>query len=147
MSIQARLHIPAEWLNSDSDTLNAPPFHVRKIPLIHPDAEAFRARDGRFSIERHSVFSALEQPVDVIRSMNIFNRIYFPPERLTEGARAVWRSLKSGGWWIVGRTWRESPPSSDVSIFEKEPGGFRLVKRYGEGSEIESIALADGISS
>jgi hypothetical protein len=140
-SMQAGLNIPADWLVSGADPLRAPPFQLRKISVVHPDAEALRVRDPRFTIERHSVFSALSQPIDLIRSMNIFNRSYFPPARLTEGARAVWQSLKPGGWWIAGRTWREDPPASHVSVLEKEPGGFRLVERYGDGSEIEPLAL------
>jgi hypothetical protein len=139
--MQARLSIPADWLDSSAVTLAVPPFQLCKISVIHPDAEALRSRDPRFSIERHSVFAALPQPVDVIRSMNIFNRTYFPTERLTEGALAVWRSLKPGGWWIVGRTWQEDPPAHHVSVLEKNSSGFQLVERYGDGSEIESLAL------
>jgi hypothetical protein len=140
-SMQARLSIPADWLDSSSEAFTVAPFQVRRISVVHPDAEALRSRDPRFSIERHSVFAPLPQPVDIIRSMNIFNKTYFSTERLTEGAQAVWRSLKPGGWWIVGRTWREDPPAHHVSILEKKLGGFQLVERYGDGSEIESLAL------
>jgi hypothetical protein len=139
--MRARLSIPADWLDSSALTLSVPPFHLRKIPVVHPEAEALRSRDPRFSIGRHSVFAALPQPVDLIRSMNIFNRSYFPAERLTEGAQAVWRSLRPGGWWIVGRTWQEDPPAHHVSILEKNLAGFQLLERYGEGSEIEPLAL------
>jgi hypothetical protein len=141
-SMKARLNIPADWLDSSADTITVPPFQLRKLSVVHPDAQALRARVPRFSIERHSVFAALSQPVDVIRSMNIFNRSYFTTERLTEGAQAVWHSLKPGGWWIVGRTWQENPPAHHVSVLEKNVGGFQLVERYGDGSEIESLALA-----
>jgi hypothetical protein len=139
--MRATLIIPEDWLDSSAVTLTVPPFNLRKISVIHPDAEALQSRDPRFSIERHSVFSALPQPVDIIRSMNIFNRTYFPTERLTEGAQAIWRSLKPSGWWIVGRTWREDPPAHHVSVLEKTPSGFQLVERYGDGSEVESLAL------
>jgi|GEM_PF-2807214 len=83
------------------------------------------------------------EPVDVIRSMNIFNTGYFEPPRLAEGARAVWSSLKPGGVWIVGRTWQEKPPSHNVSFFERTGNGFKLLRRYGDGSEIESIVLQE----
>ena len=139
--IQTRLSVPADWLDSSAVTLTVPPFHLRKISVIHPDAESLRSRDPRFSVERHSVFAALPQPVDVIRSMNIFNLTYFPTERLAEGAQAVWRSLKPGGLWIAGRTWQEDPPAHNVSVLEKTQGGFQLVEHFGDGSEIESLAL------
>jgi hypothetical protein len=140
-AIKATLSIPADWLESTDVTLTIPPYHLRKLPVIHPDAEALRSRDRRFSIGRHSVFAALNQPVDIIRSMNIFNRAYFPPERLTAGTRAVWHSLKLGGLWIGGRTWQDDPPAHNVSILEKTVAGFRLIGRLGDGSEIESLAL------
>ena len=139
--LKSRLTIPEEWLDSESDTLSLPPYRLRKLPMVHPEAAAFRARNGRFSIVRHSAFDALPQPVDVIRSMNIYNISYFDSAQLAAGARAVWRSLRPGGLWIVGRTWREQPPSHNVSFFEKTNAGFELVRRYGKGSEIESIAL------
>jgi len=43
----------------------------------------------------------------------------------------------------VGRTWQETPPSHNVSIFEKTEAGFKLACRYGEGSEIESLVLQE----
>jgi hypothetical protein len=137
----ACLAIPAEWLDSDSDSLSRPPFVARKLPMVHPDAVLFRARNERFSIARHSAFDALPRPVDVIRSMNIYNLSYFEPPQLLEGAKAVWKSLKPGGLWIAGRTWHETPPSHNVSIFERTDAGFQLARRYGDGSEIESIVL------
>src|SRR5262249_20781858 len=139
--MKANLKVPSEWLDSSAETLMAPPYAVQKIPVIHPEAEMLRARDPRFLIVRHSVFQSLTGPVDVIRSMNIFNRGYFSSERLAEGVHAVWRSLKAGGMWIAGRTWREGPPAHHVSLFEKDAAGFRLVERTGEGSEIETLAL------
>jgi hypothetical protein len=144
--VKSRLTIPSEWLNSDSDALSSPPFAVRKLPMIHPEAALFRARNERFSIARHSAFDVLSRPADVIRSMNIYNPGYFGPPQLAEGARAVWSSLKPGGWWVVGRTWRENPPDHHVSILEKNGAGFRLASRYGDGSEIESLVLEQAFS-
>jgi hypothetical protein len=139
--VNARLAIPAEWLDSGSDPLSRPPFVARKLPVVHPEAVLFHTRNDRFSITRHSAFDALPQPVDVIRSMNIYNLSYFEPPQLLEGAKAVWRSLKLRGVWIVGRTSEETPPSHNVSIFERTDAGFRLARRCGDGSEIESIVL------
>ena len=133
--------IPAEWLDSDSDSLTLPPCMVRKLPMIHPEAALFRARNSRFSISRHSVFEPLSQPADVIRSMNIYNLTYFDTPQLAAGVKAVWSSLKPGGLWIVGRTWRENPPAHNVSIFERMDAGFELVRQYGDGSEIDPIIL------
>jgi hypothetical protein len=151
--VNARLEIPAEWLDSDSDSLSRPPFMARKLPMVHPEAALFQARSQRFSISRHSAFEALSRQADVIRSMNIYNLGYFKPPQLKEGVKAVWSSLKPGGLWIVGRTWQKQPPSHDVSIFEKINGekadedrtdaAFRLVCRCGKGSEIESLVLQE----
>ncbi len=139
--VQTRLAIPVTWLESDGDSLSQPPFEVRKLPMVHPEAALFRMRNDPFSIARHSAFEALSKPVDVIRSMNIYNLGYFEPPQLLEGAKAVWKSLKPGGLWIVGRTWQEDPPSHNVSLFERTDAGFQLAQRHGEGSEIESLVL------
>jgi hypothetical protein len=139
--LKSSLAIPEDWLDSESESLSLPPYQLRKLPMVHPEAAAYQLRNARFSIARHSAFDVLLEPVDVIRSMNIYNISYFDSAQLAAGARAIWRSLRPGGLWIVGRTWQEQPPSHNVSFFEKTNSGFQLVRRYGEGSEIESIVL------
>jgi len=140
-TIKTQIEIPAGWLESPGETLPAPPFQLRKIHAVHPEAQALQARDGRFLIRRHSVFEALQEPVDVIRTMNIFNRIYFSDERLLAGAQAVWSSLKPGGLWIVGRTWSDNPPTNHATVLERTADGFQLVEKYGEGSEIVPLVV------
>jgi hypothetical protein len=132
--------IPKSWLDSDAEHLSIPPFEARKLPVIHPEARALAERDRRFSICRHSAFEPLDAPVDVIRTMNIFNRAYFPVERLVQGTRAVASSLRTGGCWIVGRT--VDPTRNTVSVLEKTDSGFRVLERINGGSEIEDLALA-----
>ena len=133
-------HIPEPWLRAEhAEPLDLPPFVLRKIPLIHPDALALRARSDKFAIAMHSAFELLERPCDIIRTMNIFNLKYFSEARLGEGVEAVKRSLVQGGIWIVGRTYQEDPPAHDASIFIKDGDGFRLLERYGKGSEVEPL--------
>lgn len=142
-SLRETWKIPAEWLHSEcAEPFEQPPFVFRKIPLIHPEAESLRRSSGRFSIRHHSVFDAAPKPCDVVRTMNIFNLAYFPKERLLEGARAVALSLPKGGLWIVGRTVAENPPVHHVSLLIREARGFRLLERFGSGSEIEDLVLA-----
>ena len=132
------LRIPPEWINSDSQELVTGEATLRKLPLTHPRARMLAANEPRFSIRRHSAFEPTERPADVIRTMNIFNRTYFSPERLRDGARAVWRSLKPGGTWIVGRT-TEIERRNDATVFERGESGFRVLARTGHGSEIEDL--------
>lgn len=138
---RGRLHLPPEWLDSPENSLSAPPLTFRKIPLIHPEAAALSAQEPRFTITRHSAFAVIDEPADVIRSMNIFNRAYFPEERLLAAARAVWRSLRTLGWWIVGRTVEDDPPVHSASVLEKSRDGFRVIQRHGGGSELEPLAM------
>ena len=126
---------PPAWTNASG-------VRLLRLPLIHPEAEALHRSDPRFSVAEHSAFVPLQIPVDVIRSMNIFNQSYFPPERLATGARAVWHSLRTGGIWIVGRTVQPNPPIHEVSLFARTDSGFTLLSRIGPGSEIESLVLA-----
>ena len=142
---RANWKLPAAWLNRDlfsTPDLTQDGVVFRKIPIVHPEAGAFARQDPRFRVLQHSAFEALATPVDVIRSMNIFNNAYFPPARLAEGARAVWHSLRNGGIWIVGRTISEDPPVHQVSVFTRTADGFTLLWRNGPGSEIEALVLA-----
>jgi len=134
--------IPMDWLGGDGQTLEQPPYRFRKILLIHPQADALRRRSSRFTVRKHSAFDPLAEPADVIRTMNIFNPSYFDKTRLSDGARNVWRSLRPGGIWIVGRTWQDNPPRHRASVFQRQDGGFQLLERYEDGSEIDDIVLA-----
>lgn len=138
----------ALWATLPPEALEAPTWshasgvRLLRLPLIHPEAAALQLSDPRFSLTKHSAFVRLENPVDVIRTMNIFNRSYFPPERLAEGARAVWQSLRPDGIWIVGRTVQSDPPIHEVSVMARTGQGFALLDRIGPGSEIEPLVLA-----
>jgi hypothetical protein len=136
--------IPKTWLESESpEPFSQKPYVFAQIPLIHPEAQALRRSSDRFSIRRHSVFEPSDQLSNVIRTMNILNLAYFAKEKLHEGARAVAHSLVDGGIWIVGRTVRENPPEHHASLFVREKTGFRLLDRFGSGSEIEPLVLND----
>jgi hypothetical protein len=124
------------------DGLNIGSLRLQKISVIHPNAEYLRSQDRRFSIIRHSALEPLPEPVTAIRTMNLLSRAYFSPDHLSRAVNAAFLSLKPGGLWIVGRTRQEQPPIHDVSILEKGSNGFCLVERFGQGAEIESIALS-----
>ncbi len=126
----------------ESDELHKPPYSFRKIPMVHPTAELLRRSNPAFRIERHSVFESLAYPCDVIRTMNIFNTGYFEQERLRQGAQSVWRSLKPGGVWIVGRTIEADPPEHHASVLVRTADRFHLHERHVEKSEVEDLALA-----
>lgn len=140
--LRAEWKIPQAWLESKNSELTAGRFQFRKISVTHPEAENLARTDSRFTVRQHSAFDSLAEPVDVIRTMNIFNNAYFSQERLTEGARAVWRSLVPGGVWVVGRTVRQNPPHHEVSYFTRTGSGFELIERVDKGSEIEGLVLA-----
>src|SRR5665213_2820213 len=47
--IESGLRIPPEWFDSDSVSLSLLPFAVRKLPMVHPEAVAFRERNATAS--------------------------------------------------------------------------------------------------
>lgn len=140
--LRAKWVLPDDWLNSSATEYQDGSLSFRKIPLIHPKALAFRRECDRFDIRRHSAFEALDKPVHVIRTMNIFNLNYFSKSDLTAGVRAVFDSLVEGGVWIVGRTHEGKRLQHDVSGFVKHQGGLTLLDHYGRGSEIDQIAYS-----
>jgi hypothetical protein len=138
--LRQTLNIPQAWLDSDAETLTIPPYHLRRIPMTHPEARELAQRDERFSIRRHSAFESLAEPVDVIRTMNLLTTVYFTNARIGEGARAVWQSLVPDGFWIVGRTMEETLVHN-ASVLKKTVRGFDVVTRIGDGSDIENQVL------
>lgn len=139
--LRQTLHIPQAWLDSDEETLTVPPYHLRRIPMTHPEARELAQRDERFSIRRHSAFEPLAAPVEVVRTMNLLTTVYFTAARIGEGARAVWQSLVPDGFWIVGRTMEETLVHN-ASVLKKTAGGFDVVARIGDGADIEQQVLA-----
>ena len=115
---------------------------VSVISCLHPQARRLRARDPRFRVVLRSVFEPTP-PVDVVRTMNIFNLDYFPEARLAAGVGAVWASLKPGALWIVGST-LESDHSNHATLFERAAAGWTVLERLGRGVEAEALMLSVG---
>ncbi len=138
---QGKLNFFSASTEAGQNSAHRAPFVIREISLIHPNAAALSRATDSFRIEQHSIFEPLARRCQVIRTMNILNRKYFPPSRLTEGARSVWKSLLPDGIWVVGRTIHEPPPVSHASILKKTAGGFEVLSRHVEKSEIEDLVL------
>jgi hypothetical protein len=134
-SIVSKYH----WADFDDPTeYSVPPYRIRLLPLVHPEANAMRRETQQFRIVPHSVLSPLPQPVHVIRTMNIYHHRYFADADLVKGSKAVFDSLVLGGMWIVGRTVEERKPArNEVSILRKIPLGFQVFDRLNGGSELE----------
>ncbi|MFL6451442.1 MAG: hypothetical protein ACJ746_27755, partial [Bryobacteraceae bacterium] len=139
--VRSSMNLPSSSSLSDGILQGAHGFEIRKLPVIHPEALRLAKVDSRFSIQRHSAFERSDEPCNVIRTMNIYNRAYFSEERLREGVRAVLASLAPQGIWIVGRTADEAATSHNVTVFRKrENGVLEVLERVGQGSEIEDLA-------
>lgn len=116
-------------------------WQIRRIPFTHPLARELARRNPRFQFRLRSVFDHTGPACDVLRTMNIFNRSYFPPGDLARGADAVFQSLRPGGIWIVGRTWEEDS-SNHASLLRRSERGWELLQRIGGGWEMEQAALS-----
>ena len=145
-SFAEKFHLPAEWSSLDlrQEWISVPPFTMRQLPLIHP--EVLRLRSERFRLRKHSIFSPLPVPVDVIRTMNILNLAYFSEPQLQLAIRSVYQSLHTGGIWIVGRTLDEELSRHEVTVFRKTLEGWEVLFRVGSGSEIEQIVNSSSVS-
>jgi hypothetical protein len=140
--VRRSLELPSSSTLTEETTVDANGWEIRKLPLVHPEALKLARHDSRFFIRSHSAFTHADQPCHVIRTMNIYNRAYFPEDRLREGVRAVLGSLTPDGIWIVGRTADEAATSHNATVFRKEEGGtLEIIERVGLGSEIEDLAL------
>lgn len=112
----------------------------RPISCVHPETLALERANPNFRFAIRSVFDRTPGACDVLRTMNILNLSYFSKEQLVEAARAIFDSLTPGGFWIVGRSLEEDG-SHHASILRRRDGGWEVLERIGNGSEIEELAL------
>lgn len=134
-----RLRLGEEWMkNAEKQG-----FRVRRIPYIHPQAREFARTNPNFQMRVRSVFETTPEASQVIRTMNIFNRSYFSEDQLTAGVNAIFRSLRPGGIWIVGRT-LEEVFRNHVSLLRRGENDWEVLERIGEGSEIERLLPGAG---
>jgi hypothetical protein len=115
---------------------------IHKISCLHPEVRSLSRRNPRFTVSERSVFQRTPG-VDVLRTMNILNLAYFSRNQLVDGVRAASESLKPGGLWIVGRTLEEDQ-TNHVSFFRRTEKKWEVLKRIGNGSEIEELAMREG---
>lgn len=132
-----RLALPA----SLSDSVGNNEYQIDRISCVHPEALSLSKNDPRFTIRSRSVFDRTPR-VDVLRTMNILNLAYFPTPQLINGIRAVFRSLRPEGLWIVGRT-HEGDGTNHVTFFRRTDKNWEVLERIGHGSEIEKLVTAD----
>jgi hypothetical protein len=139
-SLASQFRIPPEFDGTEPSPpyVDLPAFRLAKISLVHPEVLALRS--SAFQFTEHSVFSPLPHSSDVIRTMNILNRAYFPESELRRAISAIHQSLTPGGLWIVGRTVSEHPPAHDVSVLRKMQVGWSVITHVGNGSEVEALA-------
>lgn len=138
---------PWQWRGLDDglETVSVSPLTLRQLPLVHP--EVMKLRSSQFHFAEHSVFESLAKPADVIRTMNILSRAYFPESKIRDAAVSIAASLKPGGIWIIGRTIVEQPPQHEATVFQKRDIGWNVLLRCGAGSEIEPIIACPPQSS
>lgn len=111
-------------------------YRVDRISCVHPEADRLCRGDSRFHICTRSVFDCCAG-LDVLRTMNILNKAYFPTDQLIEGEKAAFQSLKPGGLWVVGRTAEDQ--RNEVTFFLRTDVHWEVVARIGKGSEIEGL--------
>lgn len=114
-------------------------YKIDRISCVHPEARSLTNSDPRFTICMRSVFDRTPG-VDVLRTMNVLNLAYFSADRLTEGVRAAFCSVKPGGLWIVGRT-HEHDANNHVTFFRRTDTNWEILERIGRGSEIEELVI------
>jgi len=116
-------------------------YRIDRISCVHPEARALSNEDSRFVIRVRSVFDRTPG-VDVLRTMNILNLVYFQTGQLLGAVQASFETLKEGGLWILGRT-HETDAKNHVTFFRRTTRGWEILDRIGRGSEIENLVTRD----
>lgn len=137
-----RLALPERWTESSGGQ----GYRVKRIPHLHPEALRYSKVESRFRFQERSVFADTPGACEVLRTMNIFNTAYFSADKLAEGARAAFDSVRPGGLWVVGRTLEENF-TNHVTFLRRGDSGWEVLGRIGDGSEMEQVALRHGTAS
>ena len=77
---------------------------------------------------------------DLVRAANILNRTYFAPADLARGIANVASYVAPGGLLIVTRT-SDDGRNSGTLFSREDDGGFSVLARVGNGSEVEPDIL------
>jgi hypothetical protein len=117
-------------------------WRLRQLSLVHPEVLEYRDRNAWFHLTVHSVREPLAEPVEMIRTMNIFHSHYFSDEAISRCAHGIWRSLGAGGFWLAGQNLPEEPLTVHGTVFEKSDHGFRVARRYGNGMGAETLVVS-----
>lgn len=97
-----------------------------------------RIKDGVISHLEYDVFSSsLTNEFNFVRCMNLLNISYFTEDKLICAVKNIFRSLREGGIFQVGRT--HSDNTHHVSFFIKENNKMRLLEEINSGSEIKHL--------
>jgi hypothetical protein len=125
------------------DELTCQSWVIRKIQLIHPEAERLRQEDSRFRVELHDAFTASRERCHVLRVMNLYNPHVIGDSAVAAGARAVFDSLAEGGIAVIGRNDEAEGGACHATVFKRRDRKLVPVVRVGRGSEVEGVFTSD----
>lgn len=85
---------------------------------------------------------ALQHRFDLVRAANILNRDYFDEDTLRRAAANLIGYMRGpGSWLLVIRTHADGAQHGTL-FWQTGRGGLAVVRRFGQGSEIEPLVLA-----
>ena len=122
-----------------------PPFI--RYDLLASEVQKTLKSDPRLAFRLFDLFYPLDLSFDFVRMMNVLNRkknhYGFDDSELGRGSQSVKRMVRESGLLLVGRTIPDSNGSvvTNATLFQKTPDSFRMIRRLGEGSEIEMIFI------
>lgn len=110
---------------------------------VHPVKLLCRAirENSHITVIEADVFSGdIHGEFGLVRAANLLNLAYFPEEKLRLAIENIKKILAAGGLLLIART--EMDNTTNGTLFHlKEDGGFRIVERFGSGSELEALIL------
>lgn len=122
-----------------------------RISLLSERARGRLRHDPRLRFHRLDIFDPPEMRCQFLRMMNVLNlrngRFGFSAEEAARGVRTAASLLDEGGLLLLGRTVRTVTGGSvtDATLFEKSGGSLHVFRRFGRGSELESLARAGSV--
>ena len=116
---------------------------AREVLLFSARALRLSKQDERFRLSQHDLLTPLPSPAGrhIVRAMNVLNPSHFDPQGIRKVLGHVFHGLVDGGWLITGSN-QDADSLVSGGVYEKSPGGFRMIWRSGKGSPMESEILS-----
>ena len=115
--------------------------HAKALRLFAPKVLKMAQTDKRFKLGQHDLLHPFQEPVCIIRVMNVLNHSYFSDGEFAQVIRNLYEGLREKGLLITGSN-QDAGTIVNGGIYQKSENGFSKIFNSGKGSPIEPLLFS-----